>query len=113
MRVIGALARRRATAVSQRTLGWKPLAVKLGFGVTQFDREAGYWSRRFQFDLYNIYFPTVSEVRTVGLAGLLQAILDHWQSERKQEKSWLSAVLQHRTHESIGALKRMRKSRGS
>lgn len=68
----------------------KPLSVKLGFGVAQFDREGRVLITEFpEFDLYNIYFPNGKrgQERLNYKLGFYQAILDHWQYERKRGKS--------------------------
>ena len=68
----------------------KPLAIKYGFGVSEFDREGRVLITTFpEFDLYNIYFPNGKrdQLRLDYKLGFYEAILDHWQQERKKGKS--------------------------
>ena len=68
----------------------KPLSVNVGFGVPQFDREGRVLITTFpEFDLYNIYFPNGKrdQQRLDYKLGFYEAILDHWQRERKKGKS--------------------------
>ncbi len=68
----------------------KPLSVRFGFGVPQFDREGRVLVTTFpEFDLYNIYFPNGKrdQERLDYKLGFYEAVLDHWQKERKQGAS--------------------------
>ncbi len=68
----------------------KPLAVKFGFGVSEFDGEGRVLVTTFpEFDLYNIYFPNGKrdQVRLDYKLGFYEAILNHWQQERAKGKS--------------------------
>jgi len=68
----------------------EPLAVQFGFGASQFDGEGRVLVTTFpDFDLYNIYFPNGkrSHERLEYKLGFYEAILDHWQQERKKGKS--------------------------
>jgi len=70
----------------------KPLSVRYGFGIPRFDSEGRVLVTEFPtFTLYNIYFPNGKrdQVRLNYKMDFYEAILNHWEEQRKQGKKLL------------------------